>query len=120
MGTSQRLSAVNEFKVMINDTSNERVYTFKYLGVLLDPSLTWSDHIDYIANKISSRLGMLRKARKILPKEACITLYNSMILPLFDYCSVVWCTTGKTNLDYLDKLQLRAARIIEQRKLEPH
>ena len=120
MGTSQRLSAVNEFKVMINDTSIERVYTFKYLGVLLDPSLTWSDHIDYIANKISSRLGMLRKARKILPKEACITLYNSMILPLFDYCSVVWCTTGKINLDYLDKLQLRAARIIEQRKLEPH
>ena len=24
---------------------------FKYLGVILDPSLTWNDHIDYIASK---------------------------------------------------------------------
>ena len=44
-----------------------RVYQFKYLGVILDPSLTWNDHIDYIASKISARLGMLRKAPKVIP-----------------------------------------------------
>ena len=52
------------------------------LGVVLDPCLSWNDHINFITNKISSRLGMLRKAEKILPQETYITLYNAMILPL--------------------------------------
>ena len=54
------------------------------LGVMLDPALSWSDHIDHIASKISARLGMLRKADKIIPPEAYIAPYDSMILPLFD------------------------------------
>ena len=29
-------------------------------------------------------LALLRHARKVLPKSPCITLYNTMVLPLFD------------------------------------
>ena len=36
-----------------------------------------------------------------------------MILPVFDYCAVVWDSCGKTVREYLDKLQKRAAGIIE-------
>ena len=61
---------------------------------------------------------MLRKARKVIPREACVILYDSMILPLFDYCVAVWDGCGKTNRDYLDKLQRRAASIIEKRRVE--
>ena len=85
---------------------------------MLDPNLSWNDHIDYISAKISSRLGMLRKACKVIPWEACIILYDAMILPLFDYCCAVWGGCGKTNSDYLDKLQRRAASIIEGHKVE--
>ena len=49
------------------------------------------------------KLGMLRKARRVIPREARITLYDIMILPLFDYCSAVWDGCGKTNRDYLNK-----------------
>ena len=80
-----------------------RVYQFKYLGVTLDPCLFWNSHLDYIASKISARIGMLRKVPKVIPREACITLYDAMILPLFDYCSAVWDNCGKVNKDYLDK-----------------
>ena len=44
-------------------------------------------------------------------------LYDSMILPLFDYCAAVWDGCGKTNRDYLDKLQRRAASTTEKRRL---
>ena len=36
-----------------------------------------------------------------------------MILPVFDYCAVVWDSCGKTDQGYLDKLQRRAASINE-------
>lgn len=79
---------------------------------MLNSCLPWSDHIDLISTKISSRLGMLRKARKVIPRGACMTLYDTMILPLFDYCSVVWHGCGKTNRDYLKKLQRCTISII--------
>ena len=40
-----------------------------------------------------------------------------MILPLFDYSAVIWDCCGKTNRDYLDKLQRRAASIIEGHRI---
>lgn len=116
-GTHQRLAKVNDFCVLVNSKTLGRVYQFKYLGLVLDPTLSWNDHIDHMSSKISSRLGMLRKARKVIPRDACITLYNAMILPLFDYCAAVWDGCSKTNRDYLDKLQARAASIIEGRKV---
>ena len=36
-----------------------------------------------------------------------------MILPMFDYCSSIWDSCGKTNCDFLDKLQRRTASITE-------
>ena len=36
-----------------------------------------------------------------------------MILLVFNYCAVVWDSCGKTVREYLDKLQKRAASIIE-------
>ena len=117
IGTHQRLAKVDSFNIEAQDTKLDRVYKFKYLGVMFDSCLSWNDHIDYISAKISSRLGMLRKARKIIPRETCVTLYDAMILPLFDYCSAVWDKCGKTNCDFLEKLQRRAASIIEGRRV---
>ena len=68
-------------------------------------------------NKISSRLGVLRRARKVLPKPTCLMLYNTIVLPLFDYCSPVWDSCGAGCKDYLDKLNRRAACIIEGRSV---
>ena len=46
--------------------------------------------IEHIGNKISSGPGMLGRATKSHPKEAFISLFNAMVLPLFDYCCCVW------------------------------
>ena len=64
-------------------------------------------------SEIKSRPALvLRRARKVIPKEACITLFNAMVLPLFDYCCVVWDGCGQGNKNYLDRLLKRAAGII--------
>ena len=117
VGSQQKFARVTDFCITERNKTLERVYEFKYLGVMLDPCHSWNDHIDLISTKISSRLGMLRKTHRVIPREACITLYDTMILPLFDYCSAVWHGCGKTNRDYLNKLQRRAVSIIEGRKI---
>ena len=89
IGTHQRLNAVESFSVAADNTSLERVDTFKYLGVTMEETLPWKEHVSLLGKKVSSRLALLRCARKVLPKSTCITLYNTIVLPLFDYFGVV-------------------------------
>ena len=42
-----------------------------------------------------------------------LTLYNAMILPVFDCWAVVWDSCSKADREYLDKLHRCAASIIE-------
>ena len=98
--THQRLALVDSFKV----SARSRVYQVKYLGVMLDPYLSWNAHIDNIGRKISAKLGMLHKAHKVIPRESCLTLYNAMTLSIFDYCVVVWDSCSKADQEYLNKL----------------
>ena len=107
-GSHQRLALVDSFTVRAGDTVLSRVYQFKYLGITLDPYLSWNDYIDYIGRKISAKLGMLRNVRKVIPSESCLTLCNAMILLVFDYCAVVWDSCNKADRQYLEKLQGRA------------
>ena len=39
----------------------------KFLGVLIDKHLTWKQHIDYIASKISKIVGLIVRLRHRVP-----------------------------------------------------
>ena len=67
----------------------DQVDTFKYLGVKLDPKLSFSHHVNYIKSKTISKIKILKRVRSLIDRDTSITLYKSLILPHFDYCSVV-------------------------------
>ena len=71
---------------------------------MLDPYLSWNAQIDNIGRKIAAKLGMLHKAHKVIPRESCLALYNTMILSIFDYCAVVWDSCSKADQEYLNTL----------------
>ena len=73
--------------------------------------------MEYIGHKVSMRLGMLRRGHSTGVVYSCVTLYNAMILPIFDYCTVIWDSCNKANQDYLDKLHRCAASIIKGHKV---
>ena len=47
-----------------------------------------------------------------------IKVYNAIILPHFDYCSLVWDNCSDYLIDKLQKLQNRAARVITSKTYE--
>ena len=51
----------------------------------MEETFSWKEHVSLLGQKVSSRLALLRRARKVLPKSSCITLYKTIVLPLFDY-----------------------------------
>ena len=66
IGTHQRLNAVESFSVAADNTSLERVDTFKYLGVTMEETFSWKEHVRLLGKKVSPRLALLRCARKVL------------------------------------------------------
>ena len=96
----------------IHNAEIERVTTFKYLGTWVDQSLKWNEHVTNISKKISQRIGFISRLRKCLPVKITKLLANSLVMPHFDYCNLVWsnCTIDLGNK--LQVLQNRLARII--------
>ena len=112
-GTGPRLANAN-FHVKIDGKELTRVAEFKYLGVILDESLTWNAHVNYLLSKVSKRIGILGRTRRNISMYTANTIYKSFILPVIDYCDSVWNCCGLSNAHRIERLQRRAARIIMQ------
>jgi hypothetical protein len=113
MGSSRKLSLLHcELQLYFDDGCLNNVNTHKLLGVHLDNSLNWTSQVDKICSVFSSRIALLNKLKTYLPIEGLKLYYNGYLLPLIDYCSVVWWNRNKVNLEKILKLQKRAARII--------
>ena len=111
-GTGARLANVSSFDVSINGHLIKRKMHFTYLGVVLDETLSFNEHVKHVLSKAGKRLGMLGRIRDNLSMNTANTIYKSFILPVLDYCDTVWTCCGKVNSDLLERLHRRAARIV--------
>ena len=98
--------------ICLDGQAIQRVYTVKFLGVLLDDSLTWLPHINLVKNKIAKAIGIIGKARKYLHVKTLLLLYYSFIYPQMTYCVEVWGCTYATYLQSISKIQRKVLRII--------
>ena len=84
----------------------------KYLGVLLDSSLSWKHHISSVSNKVSRAIGIMYKLRPFLPLTVLKNIYYSLIYSHIVYAIEVWGSTFKTELNKILVLQKRALRLM--------
>ena len=65
----------DEFSLSCNGNDIERVYTFKYLGIILDSNLNFTDHYMYVKKRVSAAIGALNHIKRYLPFDIfCIFL----------------------------------------------
>lgn len=84
----------------------------KYLGIILDPQLTFSAHIDYLCKKLGKKIGFLCRVSHCLSQWAKTLVYNTIIRPHFDYCSSLLISCTKENMHRLQIQQNKAMRLI--------
>ena len=63
--------------------------------------LSWKNHVDSIALKISKTIGLLSKLRHFVPHHTLVNIYNSLIAPYLRYGLTV---CGQASKTYLNKL----------------
>ena len=117
IGTKQRLRNTDDLNIQIGNNKIETVTSQKILGIYIDENLNWTSHVDKLCTSISSRITLLKKISQYVPENIQKIYYQSYVLPLIDYSSATWGTTNSTNIEKLNKLQKRAARIILKAEL---
>lgn len=114
VGNKNKIKNINidDGAVIINNNVIEFVREFKYLGVVIDYTLSFSSHVDYIIKKVSKKRFFLARICKDLSLYARLTIYKSIILPHFMYCATVLFSVNITKLNELQIEQNKCLRVI--------
>ena len=59
--------ATTKFLIYLNSTNFNIAKSVKYLGVLINNKLVFDNHINYINHKVSRRVGIITKLKRLLP-----------------------------------------------------
>ena len=113
IGSKQKVHNT-DLNVSIAGSSVVKVNCVKCLGVIIDESLSWGPHVEYVKKTVSSKLGMLNRIRNYVPHSSLLSLFVCLVTPSLDYCCTVWGGRYIYHDTILNKCLKRAARIILQ------
>ena len=82
------------------------------LGVTIDSELTMDQHVNNVVKNCNYHLQALRHIRSSVPRDVANTIACSIIHYRIDYCNSLLLGASGKNIDKLQRVQNRAARIV--------
>ena len=98
--------------IQINNHNITRVTSTKYLGLVIDDKLTWTEHIQKLHNKITPMIGALFRCTEYLNNKNRYLIYNAYILSNLRYLLTIWGTCNITNFKRIQTLQNKATKTL--------
>lgn len=115
MSFSKKLEIVS-FCCYLENLPLRRVECTRDLGVYIDSSLSFNEHVSNITNAAYRTLGVISRITREFPSSACIfILYFSLIRSKLEFSSVVWNCIGNANQAKIENVQRRFFRIVYDR-----
>ena len=108
----QKMRDIDATQLTMNNVILEKITKIRFLGVIINNTLTWEDHKMYLKNNINKALGIIYNCRNILKHSHLINIYKCFIQPYFNYCITVWGSSIRSKTDTITVLQNRIMRII--------
>ena len=99
-------------KIKIGDKILSEVQSVKFLGVIIDNKLAWTQHISYLQNKLKIAIGVIKRIKPFIPAKIRKTIYHSLFESHMTYCISVWGGVAKTHIEKLFRLQKRCIRVL--------
>ena len=82
----------------------------KFLGVLLDETLSWRSHLIELSRKLARSVGIFYKLRHYVPLDTLISIYYALFYPFLTYGIVVW---GGTYEDLIKSVLTAQKKVIK-------
>ena len=94
--------------------------TIKFLGIIFDKKLFFSERITMIKSKISRTTGLLFKLNHYLPTNVLQTIYQSLVHPYLTYGIEAWHSAPQYLINKLFVIQKKAIRAISNLNYNDH
>ena len=62
------------------DQYHEQSHSVNYLGLIIDCSLSWDHHIDYISGKIGKSINIIAKLKRHVPNKSLKSIYYDLYI----------------------------------------
>jgi len=111
MVVSKKLNRVQYPDLFFNGTVLERNYVHKHLGLTINKKFDWNDHIQCAIVKAKKRIHCLNNIKLLLPRRSLCSLYTTMVLPIIEYCDIIYDNCTLRNALDLENVQRRAALV---------
>ena len=90
----------------------EEVDSTKYLGVTIQNTFSWNDHITSVCKKANGTIGFLKRNLQIHQQHIKANAYKTLVRPQLEYAAQVWDPYTSANKQKLERIQRRAARYV--------
>lgn len=99
-------------KTADSETPITKVDMEKDLGVIIDNSLNFTDHINSKVSKANQLLGLIFKTFTYMDKEMFLNLYKSLVRPQLEYATSIWFPLYKKDTISIENVQRRATKLV--------
>ena len=72
-----------------NNRISNSIYT-KFVGLIVDNTLSWKQHIDHLINKLSTACCVIRSVKPYMNTSAIIMIYHSLFHVVMTYRIIFW------------------------------
>lgn len=114
------LTPTPSLSIKLDNLPVNSVNEMRFLGVILDNSLRWKSHIDYIKTKLCKISGILYRIREFMDEKSIRQIYFSLAYPHLVYCCAIWGGAFKSFIDNLFIEQKKLLRIMSGRQRYDH
>ena len=90
----------------------KQVKETKFLGVIIDEKLSWIPHVDHLAKKLKTCVGLINRIRDSIPSKMHKTIYHTLFESHLSYGITVWGGISNNKLKPLFILQKQCIRIL--------
>ena len=112
LGSSRRLATCTFDSIVVDGSAIQPSLTVRDLGVIIDPAISFVDHVNRLTRLCYFQIRQLRTIRRSLTVDSCHALVRAMVLSRLDYCNGLLGGVPKYLLDQLSGVMRAAARLI--------
>ena len=111
---------IQEFanEIKIGDDIIKRECSVKYVGMIIDDTLSWKAHLQYIISKFIKFFGMFNNVKSFITSYLARQLYFAFLFPHIEYGIECYGASSKNNIKKLQVIQNKLLRLIHRKVID--
>ncbi len=103
-GSDSTLQACTSYTAPDGTIISDKAHV-KDLGVTMSSDCTFREHINKICQSARNMCSWILRTFKSRSTDLMLTTWKSLVLPILDYCSQLWCPSKKGDIQLLEEVQ---------------